>query len=70
MSFTIKGKPQFIYEVRTYRFCTFDDNEQKALSFAAQMAMYGRTQYTVYKYINNRYQEIASLILQKRSDWI
>ena len=64
----IKGKPQFIYEVRSYRFHDFDEDKQRAWDFASQMALYTETQFTIYKYVDNRYKEVVCIVLRRKRD--
>lgn len=70
MSFIIKGKPKFVYEVRTYRFCSFYEDMKQAIGFAVDMSIYTEVKFTTYEYINSRYEEFLTVTLKKRSDWI
>lgn len=71
MSDIIKGKPKFIYEIRSYRFVCFYDDWQRAATFAIHHAhIFGQTLFTAYKYVNNRYELNYSIEMNKRSEWI
>lgn len=71
MSCIIKGKPEFIYEVRSYRFVCFYDDMKQAATFAIYHAhTFGQALFTTYKYVNNRYELKLSIEMNRRSEWI